>query len=120
MCRARCAAFRIQDVDLQKGIVSIKRSSWEGGEQTPKRPNATRKVGIDVDVVRILGQQIGQRKIGYVFSARNGNPLREGSILKRRLHPVLKKAWHPAVWHACLQARTGIVSGGRQRPARDD
>jgi integrase len=83
--------LRIEDVDLKNGIISVRRSSWEGGEQTPKTRNAVRKIGIDAVLVGILREQIGQKKMGYVFQARNGNPLREGNVLKRHLHPVLKK-----------------------------
>lgn len=83
--------LRIEDVDLNNGIVSVRRSSWEGSEQTPKTRNAVRKIGIDAAVSGFLREQIGQRKIGYVFHARNGNPLRENNLLKRDLHPLLKK-----------------------------
>ena len=82
--------LRIEDVDVRNGIISVRRSSWEGTEQTPKTRNAVRKIGIDAVVVQNLRQQIGQRKIGYVFQARNGNPLREGNVLKRHLHPILE------------------------------
>src|ERR1700677_4209074 len=83
--------LRIEDLDLKNGIISVRRSSWEGSAQTPKKRNAVRKIGIDAVLVGILREQIGQKKIGYVFQARNGNPLREGHVLKRHLHPILKK-----------------------------
>ena len=83
--------LRIEDVDLKNGIISVRRSSWEGGEQAPKTRNAVRKIGNDAELVRILREPIGQKKIGYVFQTRNGNPLRQGNILKRHLHPVLKQ-----------------------------
>ena len=82
---------RIEDVDLDNGIISVKRASWEGREQTPKTRNAVRKIGIDAVVVHYLRQQIGQRTIGYVFQCRNGTPLRENNVLKRELHPLLKE-----------------------------
>ena len=83
--------LRIEDVDLDNGIISVKRASWEGREQTPKTRNAVRKIGIDAVVVHYLRQQIGQRTIGYVFQCRNGTPLRENNMLKRELHPLLKE-----------------------------
>lgn len=82
--------LRIEDVDMENGIISVRRSAWEGGEQTPKTKNAVRKIGIDAEVVRILRDHIGNRRFGYVFQARNGNPLRESNILRRELHPILK------------------------------
>lgn len=102
--------LRIEDVDLQRGIISVRRSSWEGSEQTPKTRNAVRKIGIDAVVVQALRQQIGQRKIGYVFSARNGNPLREGNVLRRYLHPVLKKLGIPKCGlHAFRHGRVSFL-----------
>ena len=102
--------LRIEDVDLQRGIISVRRSSWEGSEQTPKTRNAVRKIGIDAVVVQMLRQQIGQRKIGYVFSARNGNPLREGNILKRHLHPILKRLGIPRCgMHAFRHGRVSFL-----------
>lgn len=87
--------LRIEDVDLDKGIISVRRSTWEGAEQSPKTRNAVRKVGIDAELVRILRGHIGQRTFGYVFQARNGSPLRESNILRRELHPILKKLGLP-------------------------
>ncbi len=102
--------LRIEDVDLDRAIVSIRRSSWEGSEQTPKTRNAVRKVGIDADVVRFLKEQIGQRRIGTVFQARNGNPLRENNVLKRHLHPLLKELGIPKCGlHAFRHGRVSFL-----------
>jgi integrase len=104
------SGLRIEDVDSKNGIISVRRSSWEGGEQTPKTRNAVRKIGIDGVLLRILREQIGQRKIGYVFQARNGNPLREGNILKRHLHPVLTKLSIPKCGlHAFRHGRVSFL-----------
>jgi Phage integrase family len=46
--------LRFEDVDLAKGIISVRRSAWEGGEQMPKTPNAVRKIGIDIDLEESL------------------------------------------------------------------
>jgi integrase len=98
----------VEDVDLNGSIISVRRSVWEGGEHTPKTKNAVRKIGIDVDILSILRKHIAQRKIGFVFRANNGNPLRESNILRRQLHPVLKRLGIP---HCGLHAfRHGRVS----------
>lgn len=102
--------LRVEDVDLDKGIISVRRAAWEGTEQTPKTPNAVRKIGIDAEVVRILREQLGNRRFGYVFQARNGNPLRESNILRRHLHPVLKKLKIPMCGlHAFRHGRVSFL-----------
>jgi integrase len=102
--------LRIEDVDLEKGIVSVRRSAWEGREQTPKTKNAVRKIGIDAEVVRILREHIGKRRSGYVFQARNGSPLRESNILRRELHPILKKLGLPKCGlHAFRHGRVSFL-----------
>jgi hypothetical protein len=44
---SRDCGLRVVDVDLNGSIISVRRSAWEGGEQTPKTKNAVRKIGID-------------------------------------------------------------------------
>ncbi len=100
--------LRVEDVDLDSGIISVRRAAWEGREQTPKTKNAVRKIGIDAEVVRILREHLGQRKFGYVFQARNGSPLRESNILRRELHPILKELKLPKC--GCHAFRHGRVS----------
>lgn len=102
--------LRMQDVDLSKGIISIRRSAWEGKEQTPKTRSAVRKIGIDASLVRILREHIGQREVGYVFQARNGQPLRESNIIRRELHPVLKTLGIPKCGlHAFRHGRVSFL-----------
>jgi integrase len=102
--------LRVDDVDLDKGIISVRRSAWEGSEQTPKTKNALRKIGIDGELVRILRRHIGQRRFGYVFQARNGSPLRESNILRRELHPILNRLKIPKCGlHAFRHGRVSFL-----------
>lgn len=55
------AGLRVEDVDLHGAIISVRRSAWEGKEQTPKTRNAVRKIGIDADLVKILREHLGPR-----------------------------------------------------------
>jgi integrase len=69
-----------------------------------------RKVGIDADLVSILQKHIAQRKIGFVFRAKNENPLRESNILRRQLHPVLKRLGIPKCGlHAFRHGRVSFL-----------
>jgi len=105
LCRLRC-----EDVDLNSQIISVRRSPWEGVEQSPKTGKAVRRIGIDADLVRILKEHLGGRKFGYVFQSRNGHPFRESNILKRHLHPILRKLGIPQCgMHAFRHGRVSFL-----------
>jgi integrase len=107
---SRDCDLRVEDVDLNGSIISVRRSAWEGGEQTPKTKNAVRKIGIDAELVSILREHMAQRKIGVVLRAKNENPLRESNILRRQLHPVLKRLGIPKCGlHAFRHGRVSFL-----------
>jgi len=81
--------LRVGDVDLAKAIIHVRRSVWEGKEQSPKTENGYRKVGIDASLVQILKEYLGGRKLGYVFQTRRGTPLAGNNIVDRHLWPIL-------------------------------
>ena len=117
---SRDCGLRVEDVDLNGSIISVGRSAWEGGEQTPKAKNAVRKIGIDAELVSILRECMAQRKIGVVFRAKNENLLRESNILRRQLHPLLRRLGISEVWPSCLQTWPGVILGREQRFTSDD
>jgi len=79
LCGLRC-----EDVDLNSQIISVRRSSREGAEQSPKTGNAVRRIGIDADLVRILKEHLGWQKI------RVRVPISEWPSVQGEQHP--KKA----------------------------
>jgi integrase len=81
-------ALRCEDVDLQQGLIHIRRSVFEGIEQTPKNGRG-REVPITADVGTILKEHLAGRTFGYVFQSNRGTTLRLGSVLKWGLYPVL-------------------------------
>jgi integrase len=81
--------LEVQDVDLNAGIIHVRRSVWEGSKQSPKTKNAYRKVGIDANLVKLLAGHIGDRKQGYLFPTSNGTPLCLGNVVERQLWPIL-------------------------------
>jgi integrase len=91
------AGLRIEtgDVDLGKKLIHVRRSVSEGKEQSPKSRNAYRWLPIDGELVAMLRAHIGDRRFGYVFQSRNGTPVRLNNILRRVLHPILKKLGLP-------------------------
>jgi len=56
-----------------------------------KTPSATREVDLHPDVAKLLRQFIGTRTTGLLFQTKSGKPLTLTNILRRHLHPALKK-----------------------------
>jgi len=102
--------LRIADVDLVNAIIHVRRSVWEGDEQSPKSKNVYHKIGIDPSLVQILKEYICQRKTGYVFETRNGTPLSAGNVVERELWPILDKLKIPRCGlHAFRHGRVSFL-----------
>lgn len=56
-----------------------------------KTINALRDVDIHPDVAALLRAFVGDRKSGFLFASRTGKPLSSSNIIRRHLHPALKK-----------------------------
>jgi integrase len=56
-----------------------------------KTPSAIRQVDLHPDVARLLRAFIDTRKNGLLFQKKSGKPLSLSNILRRHLHPALKK-----------------------------
>ena len=67
---SRDCGLRVEDVDLNGSIISVRRSAWEGGEQTPKTKNAVRKIGIDAELVSILREHMANGRLTLCFGLR--------------------------------------------------
>ena len=89
-------ALRVEtDVNLSEQTITIRRSVFEGEENTSKSATGdedrTRTVPIDVSVVLELKRHLQGRRCGYLFETRNGTPLRLSNVLEDKLQPILKK-----------------------------
>ena len=74
-------ALRVEtDVNLNERTITIRRSVFEGEENTSKSDTGdedrTRTVPIDASVVMELKRHLQGRRCGYLFETRNGTPLR--------------------------------------------
>lgn len=89
-------ALRVEtDVNLNEQMITIRRSVFEGKENTSKSDTGdedrTRTVPIDASVAMELKQHLRGRRYGYLFETRNGTPLRLSNVLEDKLQPVLQK-----------------------------
>jgi integrase len=89
-------ALRVEsDVNLSEQTITIRRSVFEGEENTSKSDTGdedrTRTVLIDPSVVLEVKKHLLSRRSGYLFETRNGTPLCLSNVLEDKLHPPLRK-----------------------------
>ena len=102
--------LRVGDVDLANTIIHVRRSVWEGKEQSPKTENGYRKVGIDASLIQILKEYIDGRKFGYVFQTSHETSLAGNNIVDRHLWPILDELEIPRCGlHAFRHGRVSFL-----------
>jgi integrase len=122
-------ALRVEsDVNLNEQTITIRRSVFEGEENTSKSDTGdedrTRTVPIDDSVVEELRKHLKGRRSGYLFETKNGTPLRLSNVLGEKLYPILKKlklAQPGAGMHAFRRGRIShlVYSGVSRQVIRD-
>jgi integrase len=104
------AGLHLDDLDLDNGVIYVRRSVWNGQELEPKTENAVLEIDIDPTLVMLLREHVGATRRLRVFEARNGSPLSAGNIRKRVLHPLLAKLGIPkAGLHAFRHSRVTML-----------
>jgi integrase len=89
-------ALRVEtDVDLIEQTITIRRSVFEGEENTSKSDTGdedrTRTVPADASVAAELRKHLKGRGFGYVFQTRNATPLRLSNVREDKLYPILEE-----------------------------
>jgi integrase len=104
------AGLHVDDLDLDNGVIYVRRSVWKGQELEPKTENSVREIDIDPALVKLLREHLGETRRVRVFEARNGSPLSAGNIRNRVLHPILVKLGIPrAGLHAFRHSRVTML-----------
>src|ERR1700751_2878321 len=67
--------LHVEDLDLNRGVIRVRRSVWQGKEVTPKTRKGYRDVWIDSATRRMLRDHLGSRTAGRIFQSRRGTPL---------------------------------------------
>ena len=98
--RGELLGLKWDDVDLEQGIIHIRRQVariiGEIVEAPLKTKNSYRTVSIEVDAVGILMQQKAKSHGQYVFPSPTGGPISPDSVL-HMLHRVLDRAGLPRI-----------------------
>jgi integrase len=80
--------LHVEDLDINRGVICVRRSVWHGQEVSPKTRKGYREVWIDSTTVRMLQGYLGDRTSGRVFQTRNGTPLNDREVLINILYPI--------------------------------
>jgi len=83
--------LRVEDLDLEKAIIHVRRSTSRLLEVTPKTEAGRRDVDIDTETVRMLNEHLGDRKAGLVFPSRNNTPLVNRNINVNVLRVICRR-----------------------------
>lgn len=112
------AGLHVDDLDLDNCVIYVRRGVWNGRELSPKTINAVRQIDIDSGLAEFLRQHVGGKTVGRVFESRNGSPISGTNVLKRVLHPLLKRLDIPkAGLHAFRHSRVTML---RKRGTPED
>jgi integrase len=108
--------LHVEDIDFSRNVIHVRRSAWECELQSPKTRNARGAISITKSLADILKNHPDGRTTGLIFPCRayNGKqrPLRNSNVLKRGLHPVLRKLKIPmAGMHAFRHYRVTALTG---------
>jgi integrase len=88
-------ALEVKDIDFVRNLIHIRRAVWEGQKQSTKTRNATRAIDVQASLIDMLRGHLNGRTESLVFQSKNGRPLRNNNVLRRRLHPLLAKLGIP-------------------------
>jgi integrase len=82
----------IKDVSPDGSMIAIKRKAWRGQiHERLKTPAGDRVIDLHPNVAAMLREYIGTRESGLLFCSKSGKQLWQSNILRRHLHPILKK-----------------------------
>ena len=100
------AGLHVDDVDFSRGVITVRRSVWDGQETTTKTRRGFRDVWIDSTTVDMIRQHLGNRRAGRIFETRNGTPIRNDSVVGRVLKPICRSLGiKPGGMHAFRHGR---------------
>jgi integrase len=100
--RGELFALRWGAVDVERKVIHVRESVYEGCFDTPKTRSSFRQVPMGESLLEIFLRRRPEcaPSSGLVFPNRKGNPLCPRNILKREIHPACRKLGLSKVgWH---------------------
>jgi integrase len=84
-------ALEITDIDFIRNQIHIKRSVYDGQVQSPKTQNAYRVIDVQPWLIQLIKNHIGDRRAGLLIENKRHHAMRNTTVLRRHLHPLLRK-----------------------------
>ena len=84
--------LRVQDINLDARLLTVRRASWDGKLGTPKKDHKGRQCWLSSELTEHLKGFIPTVKAspaGLLFPSRRGTPLNQKNLLRRKLKPML-------------------------------
>lgn len=84
----------LDDIDLGRSFLIVRRSAWRGKLGSPKTPRSFRIVDLSSACVANLAGYLESRRPNerrLLFATRNGTPWDQNLLLKRHFRPLLRK-----------------------------
>lgn len=101
------------DVDLDRGLLHIRRSAWRGRAQATKTKSSQDTLPIPAPLVAVLRAYRAQWKPnpqGWLFATRNGRPPSSNKVVEYRLWPILDALDIPRCGlHAFRHSHTALL-----------
>ena len=87
-------ALRVEDLDLDRGLLYVRQSAWQGKLQTPKTECSVRTFALSSQLVVALRAYLERWRPNparLLFATRNGTPWDGNEVVKGHLHPLLDR-----------------------------
>lgn len=109
------AALRYEDVDWERGVVTVRRSVTYGIERDrTKSPAGTRTVYLDPITLQMIREHLDGRRTGLLFQTRFGTHLKATDINRYVLKPLCAKLGiPPATTHSFRHGRISLMVARR-------
>jgi integrase len=116
----------VEDVDLVRGILNIRKTAWYGRIQTAKSVGSENTIPIADNLAEMLRKVIGERKEGLLFVNKAGRPYSSsGKVVQKKLWPLcdalkIRRAGFHAFrhMHTTILLETGATPKVAQRQLR--
>lgn len=105
-------ALRWQDVDLEAGLLRVRRTLYEGRFDEPKTRSSNRTVPLSNKGVEVLSsfRKKSQKPDDLVFCSKKGTPLCRRNLRNRQLDPVCEALKIPKIgWHSLRHSNATLL-----------